>query len=110
LQELLDTYQDVFLCPVVYQEVLQGIRDDHSFEVIRSRIRAFPLINTDIMQATDYAISMYRTLQKQGITIRKAADCLIASYAILGDMDILHDDKDFDAIALEYPLRVVSGS
>jgi hypothetical protein len=38
------------------------------------------MIETDLMDATHYAIDLYRHLRKKGITIRKPVDCLIASY------------------------------
>jgi predicted nucleic acid-binding protein len=52
-----------------------------------------------------YAINLYRHLRKKGITIRKSVDCLIASYAILEDMYILHNDSDFTQIAKESKLK-----
>jgi predicted nucleic acid-binding protein len=47
------------------------------------------------MTAADYAVDLYRNLRKKGITIRKPYDCLIASYAILEDVFLLHNDFDF---------------
>jgi len=58
------------------------------------------------MSATNYVIDLYRQLRKKGITIRKSVYCLIASYAILGDMELLHNDSDFTNIAKESELRI----
>jgi predicted nucleic acid-binding protein len=57
------------------------------------------MIDMDLMYVTDHAIGLYRHLRKKGITIRKSIDCLIASYAILADMYLLHNDSDFAQIA-----------
>ena len=59
-----------------------------------------------MMYATDYAIDLYRHLRKKEITIRKPIDCLIASYAILGDMELLHTDNDFSNIAKGSGLKI----
>jgi predicted nucleic acid-binding protein len=58
------------------------------------------------MNVTNYAIHLYRHLRKNGITIRKSVDCLIASYAILEDMYILHNDSDFTQMARESKLKI----
>jgi predicted nucleic acid-binding protein len=60
-------------------------------------------------KATDYAIDLYRQLRKKGKIIRKSVDCLIASYALLNDMYILHNDRDFIEIASGSKLKVLSG-
>ena len=62
--------------------------------------------NIDILSATDYAVDLCRHLRKKGITIKKSVDCLIASYAILTDMYLLHSDKDFEQIAGESRLKI----
>jgi predicted nucleic acid-binding protein len=37
----------------------------------------------------------FRSLRKQGITIRKTIDTLIATYCIENGLSLLHSDKDF---------------
>jgi len=64
------------------------------------------MVDVDLMCATNYAVDLYRHLRKKGITIRKSVDCLIASYAILGDMELLHNDSDFANIARESELKI----
>ncbi len=41
----------------------------------------------------------YRKLRKQGITVRKTVDVLIATFCICNDHTLLHNDRDFDAMA-----------
>ncbi|GHV96211.1 hypothetical protein AGMMS50293_25310 [Spirochaetia bacterium] len=48
----------------------------------------------------------YRMLRKKGITIRKQNDCLIASYAIRNNIQVLHKDQDFELIAKETKLKI----
>ncbi len=40
----------------------------------------------------------YRKLRKQGITVRKTIDVLIATFCIRNGHTLLHNDRDFDAM------------
>ena len=44
-------------------------------------------------------IKNFRLLRSKGITIRKTVDMIIASFCIVNNFLLLHDDKDFDLIA-----------
>ena len=105
-QFILNDYP-IYLCPVIFQEVLQGIKDDKTFSDVKYFLSYFRMPDMDIMEATDYAINLYRQLRKNGKTIRKAGDCLVASYALLKDMYILHNDRDFIEIASGSKLKVL---
>jgi len=106
LIRLIQNDYPIFLCPVIYQEILQGIREEKTFEEIKSILKQYRMVDIDVMYATNYAVDLYRQLRKKGITIRKSVDCLIASYAILTDMYLLHNDKDFEYIAKESRLKI----
>jgi Arc/MetJ family transcription regulator len=43
--------------------------------------------------------------KRAGTTIRRRPACLIAAVAIRADVELLHQDADFDAIALHCPVR-----
>ncbi len=87
------------LCPIVWTEILQGVRDDKAFGEMRLFLSDFVMLNNDIMSVAEKSISLYRSLRKKGVTIRKTNDCLIASYALLNDVPILQVDRDFSFIA-----------
>jgi predicted nucleic acid-binding protein len=106
LRQLIFNDYPIYLCPVIYQEVLQGIREDKTFEEVKYILQQYRMIEIDLMDVTNYAINLYRHLRKKGITIRKSVDCVIASYAILEDMYILHNDSDFTQIARESKLKI----
>lgn len=55
------------------------------------------------MQAAD----IYRKLRKQGTTIRKTNDGIIAATALDHHCQLLHKDKDFASMAKHFPLKVV---
>lgn len=96
LQKLIEEENNICICPIIYQEVLQGIKDDKIFSEIKNILQHTFMLNTPIITVADYAVDLYRSLRKKGITIRKPYDCLIASYAILENTYLLHNDSDFD--------------
>ena len=99
LRQLIADNCSISLCPIIYQEILQGIRDDRTFKNIREILLDFDMIDFAWLEITSKAIDIYRTLRKKGITIRKSTDSLIAGYAILADIPLLHKDRDFTEIA-----------
>jgi predicted nucleic acid-binding protein len=109
LKKLIEDNKQFYICPVIYQEVLQGIRDNNLFEKIKKILLKHNMVDIDIIEATNKAVDIYRTLRKKGITIRKSMDCLIASYAIIGKMYLLHKDSDFTGIAKEFKLKILNG-
>jgi len=108
LQQLIEGGQPIFICPIIYQEVLQGIRDDKAFMEIKGILQNVSMASTPIIAVADHAIDLYRNLRKKGITIRKPYDCLIASYAILEDMYLFHNDSDFSLMEGSTKLKVYS--
>jgi hypothetical protein len=105
LQELIENEEDLFLCGVILAEVLQGIRSETDF--IKTKEYLGDLIFLPMRQATFLrSAEIYRSLRKQGITIRKPVDCMIASVAMEYDIHLLHNDRDFDHIAKHSKLRI----
>jgi len=108
LKKLITTDYPIYLCPVIYQEILQGIREEKVFKEIKLILQQYQMVNIDLMYVTNFAVDLYRHLRKKGITIRKSMDCLIASYAILSDIHLLHNDNDFTLIAGESKLKIIN--
>jgi len=106
LVKLIQNNNPIYLCPVIYQEILQGIKEDKIFERIKFILQQYRMIDIDLLYITNHAIDLYRHLRKKGITIRKSIDCLIASYAITTNMYLLHNDSDFTQIAAESKLKI----
>jgi predicted nucleic acid-binding protein len=106
LAEFILNDDPIFLCPVIYQEILQGIREEKVFDQTKFILQQYSMLDIDIMTVTNYAVDLYRHLRKKGITIRKSMDCLIASYAIIADMPLLHNDVDFTQIAKGTTLKI----
>lgn len=108
IDNLLTTQQIIYTCPIIYQEVLQGIRQDSEFQRISADFLTYDfLLFSDPISAAEEAASIYRICRKKGVTIRKANDCLIAHYALYFQVPLLHHDSDFNQIASVFPLRTV---
>lgn len=95
----------IWIAPVILQEILQGVRDDKQYELIKSSLLALNQFQLESFIMAVGAADLYRTLRKKGTTIRKANDCLIAHYALVANMVLLHNDSDFDLIASNTPLN-----
>lgn len=96
-------------CPIIVQEVLQGISDDKVFHQIQEHFNQFiHLPCSNEYELAVQATNLYRDLRKKGITIRKPNDCTIACYALNNNVPILHDDKDFNSIIENTLLKTVA--
>jgi predicted nucleic acid-binding protein len=98
--------QDIALCGIILTEILQGIANDTTHRRVRRYLA--PLILLPMPEAVFVrAADIYRRLRKQGTTIRKTNDCIIAATVLEHHCRLLHNDKDFAPIARDYPLKVV---
>jgi hypothetical protein len=97
---------EVVTCLPVLQEVLQGFRDEKAFRVAKKSMTAFPIVESPLQQAVfEEAVQLFRSARRKGLTVRSAADCLIAACALRNDLIVLHRDRDFPKIARIAPLQ-----
>jgi predicted nucleic acid-binding protein len=94
-------------CPVIVQEVLQGVVSDKDFRNINSYLNTLIRLIENSYELAEEAAKLYRELRKKGITVRKPNDCLIATYAIRNNIPLLQDDKDFRLIVQHSKLKIV---
>ena len=92
----------IYICPVIIQEILQGIKSDKEYKQVKDYLFALNVLNDDAIESALGAVKIYRKLRQKGITIRKSNDCLIAWYAMKYSLKILHQDRDFDNIVKYY--------
>ena len=60
-----------------------------------------PLRPEVFLQAAD----LYRSAHRAGHTVRSGVDCVIAACAIRHHAEVLHHDRDYDALAKVSSLR-----
>ena len=102
LTQYLENDEPIYLCPIIIQEVLQGIRNETHYRKTKEYLFAFNILNDDGIETALDAVNIYRSLRKRGVSIRKSNDCLIARYAYKYSLFILHRDRDFDLILKNY--------
>jgi predicted nucleic acid-binding protein len=97
------------LTDLILGEVLQGIRDDREFLKVQTELLKFEVFVTGGIDLAVRAAENFRKLRKKGFTIRRVADCWIATFCIREGHELLHRDRDFDPFESELGLRVVRG-
>ena len=94
------------ICLPIYQELLQGIREESHYRSLRTILGAARFVENPLRQPVfDHAVVLYRLARKQGLTIRSSVDCLIAACAIRNNLVVLHSDRDFSDLSRVSSLR-----
>jgi len=92
---------------LILAEVLQGFRRDEDFEQAHLTLARFTQVNLVSPALAVRSAQNYRSLRALGVTVRKTIDCLIATYCLEHDLDLLHKDADYDGFEQHLGLRVV---
>jgi predicted nucleic acid-binding protein len=91
---------------VIAMEVLAGARDEAHAAKLRRLLGECEFVPTIGLDDFEQGAVLYRECRRAGETIRALNDCLIAAIAIRTRLDLLHADRDFDALARHTALRV----
>ena len=108
LVEFIKKKEGICIIGIILTEVLQGIKEDKEFEEVKSLLTELPIYEPKGIQTYFRAAQIYRKCRKEGYTLRKTIDCVIAAIAIENDFALLHNDKDFDLIAKCVELKIVN--
>ena len=95
---------DIAICDVIAMEILSGARDERDLTQLRgllARATVIPITAIDY----DEAAALYRRCRRNGETVRKLIDCLIAAVTIRADAVLLHAEGDFNALARHTELK-----
>jgi len=106
-----EAQEELALTQMIYLEVLQGVSSPRQLaqtrQVLAAQILLLPL---DALETFDAAAQLYRQARVKGFTIRKSTDCLIAAIALEQSSLLVHNDRDFLALAAVEPrLRIFPG-
>jgi predicted nucleic acid-binding protein len=88
-------------------EVLQGVRDEATAADVERQLLKLHVFETGSIDLAREAARNYRTLRSGGHTVRKAIDCLIATFCLREQHLLLHRDRDFDSFERFLQLSVV---
>ncbi len=84
-------------------ELLQGAIDEREWTTLARYLDGQEYIEADV-DTWRAAARIYYELRRRGRTVRSAIDCCIAQLAIEHEALLLHQDRDFEAIAEIRPL------
>jgi predicted nucleic acid-binding protein len=80
---------------LILLEVLQGFRHKQDYETAKGLLLSLPVFDLLGQSMALKASQNYRILRSRGITIRKSADVIIATFCIENNFHLLHSDRDF---------------
>ena len=87
--------RDVGVGDLVLTEVLQGFRNDKDYRIAKSIMDELTVVEMLGKELAIKSADNFRKLRKMGITIRKTADVIIATYCIEHKVPLLFSHKDF---------------
>ena len=103
-----EAQEELALTQMIYLEVLQGVSSDPQFAATRRVLGAQTMLEPlDARETFEAAAQLYRRARQRGFTIRKSTDCLIAAMALEHQVMLVHNDRDFVALAQVAPLLVI---
>ena len=106
LDFLLDT-EAVALGDLILTEVLQGLRSDTDFRKAQTFLAELPFYKLGGYAVCLQAARNYRALRAKGMTVHKTIDVIIGTACIEWNFQLLHNDRDFDALHDVLGLQVV---
>ncbi|MFT6655965.1 MAG: putative nucleic acid-binding protein [Marinomonas primoryensis] len=80
---------------LILTEVLQGFRHDKDYKAAREVFEDVTIFDMLGEKMAIKSAENFRALRKKGITVRKTADVIIATFCIDQKLPLLFSDKDF---------------
>ncbi len=80
----------------IFLEILQGIRNDKDYKKTKTMLATLDQYEMLGLNMVEKCADNYRALRKKGITIRKTADVIIATFCIENHLPLLFTDRDFE--------------
>lgn len=99
---------DVALTDIILTEILQGLRTDREVQRVDERLSVFEVLRLQDLADFRRAAALYRSARRQGVTVRRTNDCLIAAVCVREQVPLLHTDSDFDHLARVTELSIVA--
>jgi len=99
-------FEEIVVCLPVIQEILQGFRDEQAFRVARDSLLAIPCVESPLDQNL-FSRGCRPLPPRPSRRVHRplGVDCLIAACAIRNDLVVIHQDRDYSALARISSLR-----
>jgi len=98
----------IIIGDLILTEVLQGFRSNTDFETAKNFLSALQFRQIGGYNVAIQSANNYRILRKEGVTVRKTIDIIIATFCIIEGLTLLHDDRDFDPMVTHFSLKTPS--
>jgi predicted nucleic acid-binding protein len=92
---------------IIFQEVLQGVRDKREYDHLRQLLWSTLILEPRELSTYEIAAQLYLRAREKGLTIRKPNDCLIAALALEHGALLVHNDRDYIALAQVEPALLI---
>jgi predicted nucleic acid-binding protein len=100
LTEVLDRQIPFGITGVIYQEILQGAGTEEDFALLEEYFGTQRFYHPcDLVETYRSAAALYARCRRGGVTPRSTVDCFIAQVAIEHELQLIHSDRDFTAMA-----------
>ena len=103
---LVESDADIAIAEITLAEVLQGIRNERDFLEVQASLLSLHILSLKDHDSYINAAVIYRKCRAKGLTIRSTVDLLIAQTAIEHNAELLHNDRDFEAITSASSLKL----
>ena len=87
--------EPVVIGDLILTEVLQGFRHDKDYKTAKALFDDLIVFEMLGKKMAIKSAENFRLLRKKGVTVRKTADVIIASFCIEKKLPLLFSDKDF---------------
>ena len=105
--EARDEHEDIATTGIIFQEVLQGIRLESEYDYRRQVLWSTLILEPRELSTYEVAAQLHRSARAAGFTVRKPNDCLIAAIALEHGALLVHNDRDFLALAQVEPALMI---
>jgi len=103
-QELLNNR--IITGDIIIAEFLQGFKNEKDYIQAKNIMNALEYHDFVGKNIAFKAAQNFRKLRKKGITVRKTIDVIIATFCIENNLQLIHNDRDFDPMEQHLGLKV----
>jgi len=83
---------------LIITEFLQGFRIEKDYKAAKEIMESLEYHNFVGKKIALQSAQNFRILRKNGVTVRKTIDVIIATFCMENSFELLHNDRDFDPI------------
>ena len=107
--EILDNellYNRVIICDLIIAELLQGFRTEKQLRIAKEIVERLEYVDFVGKEIAYKTAETYIILWKKWVTLRKTIDMIIGTFCIMHDIELIHNDKDYDPLEKYLGLKV----